>query len=164
MDRSPIVIRDATVDDIPIILRFIGKKAEFDRYPQGVEATPEKLRQTLFADRPRAGVLFAEVEGTPVGFASYFSTYSTFLARPGLWLDDLFVDEEHRSRGVGEALVGRLAQMAVERDCGRIEWTAAAHNDRGLAFYRRLGATVRETARLCRLDREGFERLVEGHA
>src|SRR5262249_50563742 len=148
MEIGPVVIRAASAEDIPLILAFIAKKAEFDRCPEAVEATPDKIRETLFGDVPLAGVLLAEIDGRAVGFASYFPTSSTFLAGPGIWLDDLFVDADRRGRGVGRALLQRLARLANERGCGRIEWTAGAHNERGLAFYRRHGARVSENARL----------------
>jgi GNAT superfamily N-acetyltransferase len=164
METSSVVIRAATAEDIPVILEFIAKKAEFDRCPEAVEATPEKIRETLFGDAPLAGILLAEVEGRAVGFASYFYTYSTFLARPGIWLDDLFVNVDRRSRRIGWALMQRLARLAGEKGCGRIEWTAGAHNERGLTFYRRHGARVSENARLCRLDRDAIASLAAGNA
>src|SRR5437660_1329607 len=105
-----ISVRNATAADLPLILRFIRKKAEFDRCPDAVEATEEKLRATLFGVPPLAHVLFAEVDGVAVGFAAYFTTYSTFLARPGIWLDDLYVDAERRSQGIGEALLRHLTK------------------------------------------------------
>jgi GNAT superfamily N-acetyltransferase len=152
VNGSALTIRHAGVDDLLVILRFIHKKAEFDGVPQGVQATPETLCQTLFAEPPLAYILLAEVGDNSVGFASYFYTFSTFLARPGIWLDDLYVDEGWRSRGVGKALLVHLARLAKSRSCGRIDWTVATANERGLAFYRRNGATIRESARLCRLD------------
>lgn len=159
--ETTLTIRDACVDDLPVILRFIHKKAEFDGVPQAVQATIETLRQTLFADPPLAHVAFAEVGGKPVGFASYFFTFSTFLARPGIWLDDLYVDADQRSQGVGRGLLLFLARLARSKGCGRIEWTAATSNERGLVFYRRHGATVREGNRLCRLDAAAIDRLAQ---
>jgi GNAT superfamily N-acetyltransferase len=159
-----LTIRRAGVDDLPVILRFLHKKAEFDGVLQGVEASVETLRQTLFGDSPLAYVLFAEVEDRPVGFATYFFTFSTFLARPGIWLDDLYVDADRRSQGVGRALLVFLAHLARSKGCGRIEWTAASNNERGLAFYRRHGASVREGTRLCRLDAAAIDRLARESA
>ena len=104
MPRVPVVIRWATEDDIPVILDFLRRLAEFDGQPDAVEATPDLLRQTLFGDAPMAGVMLAEIDGAAVGFAYYQPTYSTFLGRPGLWLDDLFVLEDRRGRGIGTAL------------------------------------------------------------
>jgi GNAT superfamily N-acetyltransferase len=161
MHAGTIRIRHAVAEDIPLILGFIRKKAEFDRCPVAVEATPEKIRQTLFGDTPLAGILFAEMDGMAVGFVSYFWTYSTFLARPGIWLDDLFVEVNMRSQGIGRALLRYLARMAKERECGRIEWTAGAHNLRGMDFYRKNGARVSDNARLCRVDRDAILRLAE---
>jgi steroid delta-isomerase-like uncharacterized protein len=159
MRKAPFVIRQATPADIPVVLRFIAKKADFDGCPSEVEATEERLREALFGKEPLAGVLLGEVDNVLVGFASYFATYSTFLARPGVWMDDLFVDTEWRGRGLGRAILAELARMAVEKGCGRIEWTAGAHNERGIRFYRRHGAQVQENARLCRLDWKALVRF-----
>ena len=149
-----IKIRFANINDIPLILAFIQQKAEFDRYPASVEATAEKLKQTLFCEPPLANVLFAEVESTTVGFATFFQTYSTFLARPGIWLDDLYVKPHIRGKGVGAALMNRLFAIAKERDCGRIEWTVAPDNIQGIRFYKKQGAQIRNEVRLCRLEYE----------
>jgi GNAT superfamily N-acetyltransferase len=112
MRKTPFVIRQATPGDIPVVLRFIAKKAEFDGCAHEVETTEERLREALFGEKPLAGVLLGEVDGAPVAFASYFATYSTCLTRPGIWLDDLFVDAEWRSRGLGKALLVEFARMA----------------------------------------------------
>jgi len=159
---TDIQIRDAQPADLPLILAFIHQKAAFDGCPESVEATEERLREALFGERPLAGFLFAEVEGSPVGFASYFRTYSTFLARPGLWLDDLFVQEAWRSHGIGKALLERLAGMVAAEDGGRLEWTAARTNDRGLSFYARMGAQVQENVHLLRLNRSAIQRIAAG--
>jgi GNAT superfamily N-acetyltransferase len=152
-------IRSAVVEVVSVIMDFIRRKAEFDGCPGAVEATPERIRETLFGPAPLAGVLLAVLEGRAVGFAAYSFTFSTFLARPGVWMDDLFVDEPVRGRGIGLALLRHLSGLALEKGCGRIEWTAAGANHRGLAFYRRHGASVREATRLCRLDRDAIGRL-----
>ena len=161
MKVTTLTIRDACVDDLAVILEFVHKKAVFDGVPQAVQASAEKLRETLFADPPLAYVSLAEVGGRVVGFASYFFTFSTFLARPGIWLDGLYVDVDQRSQGVGRALMLFLARLARSKGCGRIEWTAASSNERGLEFYRRHGATIREGTRLCRLDLAAIERLAQ---
>lgn len=153
-----IKVRSANINDIPLILSFIQQKAEFDGCPASVEATAEKLKQTLFCEPPLANVLFAEVEGTTVGFATFFQTYSTFLARPGIWLDDLYVQPHMRGKGVGAALMNRLAAIAKQRDCGRIEWTVATNNTNGIEFYRKQGAQIRDGVRLCRLNYEAIHR------
>jgi len=154
-----VAIRDATAEDVQLIFRFIESMAEFDGRLGALQATPEMIREGLFGAVPHAAVLLAEVDGVAVGFASYFRTYSTFLGRSGIWLDDLFVDVEARGRGIGTALLRHLARMATAWGCGRIEWTAGIHNDRGIDFYRRNGANVRENVRLCGLDRDAILRL-----
>lgn len=154
-----IQIRLATVHDISLILDLIHQKAEFDGCPNSVEATPARLMQTLFGESPLAYVLFAEVDGRPIGFASYFQTYSTFLARPGLWLDDLYVQPVLRGYGVGTALVNHLAAIAQSQQCGRIEWTVDTSNINGIQFYQKQGAQIKEDVRLCRLNQEAIAYL-----
>lgn len=156
------IIRHAVAADIPTIMELLHLKADFDGCPDAFEATPDSLGEAWFSDPPKAFVLVAEVNGQLVGVATYYPTFSTFLARPGLWLDDLFVREEYRSRGVGEALMVRLARIAEERGCGRIEWTVASMNARGIAFYERHHASVHHATRYVRLTREGIERLAKG--
>jgi GNAT superfamily N-acetyltransferase len=153
-------IRLATVHDIPLILDFIHQKAEFDGCPRSVEATPDRLQQTLFCESPLAYVLFAEIDGRPVGFASYFQTYSTFLARPGLWLDDLYVQPALRGYGVGTALISHLAAIAQAQECGRIEWTVDTDNANGIRFYQKQGAQIKEDLRLCRLNQAAIAHLI----
>ena len=156
---SIVTIREATKQDAALILSFIRKKAVFDGVPDWVEATEAKLASELFGTKPVAFVLFAEMEGKAVGFAIYFLTFSSFLARPGIWLDDLYVDESERGRGAGKALLAHLAKIAKERGYGRVEWVTAADNAKGLAFYRRNGARVQETVRVLRLDRKAISEL-----
>jgi len=157
-----VAIRDATAADVQLIFRFIRSMAEFDGRLGALQATPEMIREGLFGVVPHASVLLAEVDGVAVGFASYFRTYSTFLGRPGIWLDDLYVDAEARGRGIGTALLRHIARTASAWGCGRIEWAAGIHNHRGIEFYRKNGANVRENVRLCRLDRDAISRLAEG--
>lgn len=153
------IVRHAVAADISAIMDLLRLKADFDGCPDAFDATPASLGEAWFSDPPKAFALVAEVNGQLVGVATYFPTFSTFLARPGLWLDDLFVREEYRSRGVGEALMTRLARIAEERGCGRIEWTVAARNVRGVAFYERHHASVRHDTRYVRLSLEGIARL-----
>jgi GNAT superfamily N-acetyltransferase len=152
-------VREARREDVALILSFIRKKAAFDGVPDWVEATEEKLASELFGSKPVAFVLFAEIEGKAVGFAIYFLTFSSFLSRPGIWLDDLYVDESARGRGAGKALLSHLAKIADERGYGRIEWVTADNNAKGLAFYRSKGARVQETVRVLRLDRKAIFEL-----
>ncbi len=133
-------IRPAVAADIPTILHFIRALAEYERLSDQVVATEEALRRTLLGPRPCAEVLLAEEAGEPVGFALFFHSYSTFLARPGVHLEDLFVLPEHRGRGYGRALLARLAAITVERDYGRLEWAVLDWNTPAIDFYRSLGA------------------------
>jgi GNAT superfamily N-acetyltransferase len=156
-------IRNATAADMPAIMDLLRAKAEFDGWADGFIASADDLRDAWFGQSPPKGfVLLAEIEGLVVGIAAYFETFSTFLARPGLWLDDLYVQDAYRSRGVGAALMSALARLALARGCGRIEWTVALRNDRGIAFYERQGSVVRQQTRFVRLDAAGIERLTGG--
>jgi len=160
MTNTPkITIREAVPQDVGLILSFIRKKAAFDEMPHSVEATEKKLQSELFGPQPRAFVLFAEVSGQVVGFAIYFLTFSSFMARPGIWLDDLFVDESARGQGAGKVLLAHLAKLAEKRGYGRVEWVTAAHNAKGLAFYQRNGALVQDVVRVLRLDRPAISHL-----
>lgn len=149
--RSSISIAPATPADVPDILRFIRGLAEYEKLAHACVATEEALLATLFGERPAAEVLIARLDHAPVGFALFFSTYSTFRAKPGMYLEDLFVLAEHRGRGVGKALLVRLAQLARERDCGRLEWSVLDWNAPAIEFYQRMGATVMSDWRLCRM-------------
>jgi GNAT superfamily N-acetyltransferase len=156
-----LTLRPAVEKDTALVLRFIGKKAEFDGVSGSVMATEGKLHEALFGDPPLAHVVLAEIDGRAIGFASYFFTYSTPLARAGIWIDDLYVDADLRSQGVGRALLVHIARLAKARGCGRVEWTVAVANERGLAFYRGNGASVREHSRLCRLDAAAIDRIAQ---
>ena len=133
-------IEKATVQDVPLILQFIRELAEYEKLLDRVTTTEELLRETLFGPRPAAEVLLAYETNEPVGFAIYFFNYSTFMGRPGLYLEDLFVRPAVRGRGFGRALLARLAQIAIERNCGRMEWAVLDWNEPAIGFYKRLGA------------------------
>ena len=133
-------IAPAIEADVPQLLRFIRDLAVYEKLAHEVVATEEGLRRTLFGERRYAEALLARLDGTPVGFALYFHSYSTFLGKPGLYLEDLFVDPAHRGKGIGKALLQRMAAIAVERDCGRLEWAVLDWNAPAIAFYRSLGA------------------------
>ncbi len=145
-------VREAELTDLELILAFISQKSEFDGFLNLLEATADKLKQTLFCDSPLARVLLAEVAGKAVGFAMFHSSYSSFLAQPCLWLDDLFVKYDYRGFGVGTALLKSLAQIAESTNCGRIEWTVNTRNAPGIAFYQKQGARILENIRVCRID------------
>ena len=144
-------IRSATAADVPLVLAFIRDLAAYEKLLSDVVATEESLRRTLFGGQPAAQVVIAEVAGQPAGFALYFFNYSTFLAQPGLYLEDLFVKPEFRGHGVGKALLLRLARIANERGCGRMEWAVLDWNEPAKGFYRRLGAVPLDDWRVMRL-------------
>ena len=151
MNKQNLSIRDAEKKDIDRIMELIYLKSEFDGCPESVEATPEKLEVDLFGEKSLAFVLLAEIDGYPVGFATYHFIYSTFLAKTGIWLDDLYVKAEYRNQKIGEGLIQHLYKIAQEKDCARIDWTVAKSNERGIKFYQRMNAKIREQTRLCRL-------------
>jgi GNAT superfamily N-acetyltransferase len=134
------MIRSATRPDIPEIARLIRGLAEYEKLSHAVQLDESRLAEHLFGPRPFAEVLLAEEAGTTVGFALFFHNYSTFLARPGIYLEDLFVLPEHRGKGHGKNLLSALARLAVERGCGRLEWSVLDWNEPSIAFYRALGA------------------------
>lgn len=134
------IIRDAIPADCPTILQFIHALAEYEKLAHEVVATEEQLHATLFADHPKSFCMIAEDGGKPVGFAVYFYNYSTFLGRHGLYVEDVFVDPAIRGKGIGQKLFSALAQRAVERDCGRMEWWVLDWNEPAIEFYRRMNA------------------------
>ena len=154
-------IRPATARDVPLILEFIRGLAEYERMLDQVQATEEGVRASLFpADgrAPDAHCVIGSVNGTPAGFALYFFNYSTFLARPGLYLEDLFVTPAHRGAGLGKALLVHLAALAHERGCGRMEWAVLDWNEPAIGFYEALGARRLLDWQICRLDAASLER------
>jgi GNAT superfamily N-acetyltransferase len=133
-------IKSATESDGPVILSFIEKLAHYERLSHEVVATEELLRETLFGERRTAEVAIGYLETKPVGFVLFFHNYSTFLGKPGLYIEDLFVDEDYRRRGYGRALLLHVARLAKERDCGRLEWSVLDWNQPAIDFYKKLGA------------------------
>jgi GNAT superfamily N-acetyltransferase len=136
-----IEILEATPQDVPVILSMILGLAEYEKLSHLVQATENKLLETLFGPKPGAEVILARVDGEMAGMALFFPTYSTFLAQPGLYLEDLYVRADYRGQGAGLALLRRLAQLAVERNYGRIEWEVLDWNEPSIRFYRALGAS-----------------------
>ena len=157
-------IRPTTETDIPVILSLIRELAEYEREPQAVVATESSLREVLFGEKPSAEVLLALEGDSPVGFAVYFFNFSTWLGRPGLYLEDLFVRPEQRGKGYGRALLERLAQIAQARGCGRMEWAVLDWNDPAIQFYRKLGAQPMDEWTVFRLTGEGIARLASGNS
>jgi GNAT superfamily N-acetyltransferase len=152
-------VTSAVESDVPELLRFIRALAAYEKLADQVVATEAGLRRTLFGERRYAEALLARLEDLPVGFALYFHSYSTFLGKPGLYLEDLFVEPAHRGKGIGKALLARLAAIAVERDCGRLEWAVLDWNASSIAFYRALGATAMDDWTAFRLEGAALRRL-----
>lgn len=137
-------IEFARPEETPLILGFIQGLADYEKLSHACLATEEQLRATLFGPRPFAEVLIARWHGEPAGFALFFHNYSTFLAQPGIYLEDLYVEPRFRGHGLGKALLTRLAQLANQRNCGRVEWSVLNWNQPAIDFYRRMGATPQD--------------------
>jgi len=159
---ASLTVRQATIDDVPLILSFIRGLADYEKLLDAVKATEDMLRDTLFGDKPAAEVLIAEDHDKPVGFALFFENYSTFLAQRGIYLEDLFVIPEARSRGVGRFLLQRLAALALERGCGRLEWAVLDWNAPAIGFYKRMGAVPMDDWTVNRLTGPALERMARG--
>ena len=145
-------IRTAEATDCKLILNFIKELAEYEKLLHEVEASEQTLKDSLFSEKPFAKVIIGEFENTPVGYALYFNNFSTFTGRPGIYLEDLFVPEQHRGQGIGKLLLATLAKIAVERDCPRLEWSVLDWNQPAIDFYESLGTTVMRDWLPCRID------------
>ena len=152
-------IRSASESDVQLILQFIRDLAEYERLAHKVVATEEQLRASLFGSPRFAEVIIGEEDGVAVGFALFFHNYSTFLAQPGVYLEDLFVKPEARGRGYGKALLARLAQLARERGCGRVEWAVLDWNEPSIQFYRAIGAVSLDDWMTMRLTGDALNAL-----
>lgn len=156
-------IRIAERRDVPVILGLIRELADYERAPEEAVATEDQLRENLFGAHPAAEVLIGEEAGEPVCFALFFHNFSTWMGRRGLYLEDLFVRPEVRGRGYGRALLVRLAQVAHERGCGRMEWAVLDWNEPAIKFYRSLGAAPNEEWTIFRLTRDKIEKLANSN-
>ena len=156
-----ITLRAARPSDVPVILSFIQGLAKYEKLAHLCVATEAELTETLFGTRPYAEVILAFWDGTPAGFALFFHNYSTFLAKPGIYLEDLFVDPEYRGKGLGKALLKDLARIAVERDCGRIEWSVLDWNEPSINFYKSLGAMPMEEWTIYRVTGDALTSLAQ---
>ena len=152
-------IRPSTPDDIALLLELIGELARYERAPEEAVATPDLIHQALFGPRPTAEAIIAEWNEQPAGFALFFHNFSTWLGRPGLYLEDLFVRETLRGRGIGKALLLHLAGLARERGCGRMEWSVLDWNQPAIDFYRSLGAMPMDEWTVYRLDAKALDAL-----
>lgn len=157
-------IRSATEADTPLILEFIRGLAEYERLADRVVVTEAVLRESLFGRRQYAEVLIAEADGDPAGFALFFHNFSTFIGRPGIYLEDLFVKPEYRGSGYGKALLVRLAAIARERNCGRVEWAVLNWNKPAIDFYESIGAVPMTEWTVYRLTGEALEKLAAQEA
>jgi GNAT superfamily N-acetyltransferase len=154
-----ISIRQAREQDVPTILGFIRELAEYEKLSHEVVATEAMLRQHLFGARPVAEVLIAELDTKAVGFALFFHNFSTFLGRPGIYLEDLYVQPHARGRGIGKAMLVRIGKLAVERGCGRVEWSVLDWNEPSIQFYRKLGAVPMSDWTVFRVTGDALTRL-----
>jgi GNAT superfamily N-acetyltransferase len=156
-------IRAATESDVPLILSFINKLAAYERLSQEVVATEEILRRTLFGMRRTAEVAIGYSGDQAVGFVLFFHNYSTFVGKPGLYIEDLYVDEAYRRRGFGRALFLHVARLAKERQCGRLEWAVLDWNEPAIEFYKKLGAVSMNDWTVFRVTGETLDKLAARH-
>ena len=159
---AKVEIRAAVEDDVPLILAFIRELAEYEKLSHEVSATEEVLRESLFGERRVAEALLAHSDGEPAGFALFFHNFSTFLGRPGIYLEDLYVRPEFRGSGIGRTLLAHLAKLAKERGCGRLEWWVLDWNEPSIGFYKSLGAVAMDDWTVYRVTGEALEKLSTG--
>ena len=157
--RADFAIRAAAPADVPDLLRLIGELAAYEKLEHMARGNASMLHAALFGPRPAAEATVAERGGRAVGFALYFTTFSTFLCKPGLYLEDLFVEPAHRGAGIGKALLRNLAALAAERGCGRLEWRVLDWNEPSIRFYESLGASLLKEWILVRMTADEFEAL-----
>lgn len=160
--RPVVVLRDAEEADLPLVLRFVRALAEYEKLADHAVATEADFRRALFGEPRRAEALIAEADGQPVGFAVWFYSFSTFLGRPSLYVEDVFVEPAARGKGIGRAIFRDLARRALAAGCGRMEWSVLDWNAPSIAFYRSLGAVPRQGWTLQRLTGEALDALAEG--
>ena len=161
---TPHSLRSAEPRDVPAIVGLIAELAEFEHLTHLMQATPETLHPHLFGPRPVAEAVVAEVDAEVVAFALFFTNFSTFLAKPGLYLEDLYVRPALRGRGIGKALLSHLGGLAVQRGCGRFEWSVLDWNVNAIALYEQMGATVMPEWRICRVSGDALSRFAPAHS
>ena len=158
---SNFTIRPATKEDAPVIFSLIKELADYEHLSHEVVASEDVIRKTLFCERPFAEILIGEVDGHPVSFALFFYNYSTFLGKPGIYLEDLYVQPEHRGKGFGSKMLAHIAALAKERNCGRFEWSVLNWNTPAISTYEKLDAIPMKEWILYRLSGEALDRLAE---
>jgi GNAT superfamily N-acetyltransferase len=152
-------IRAATENDVPLILSLIRELAEYERLSHEMKATEEDLHKQLFEDRPVAQVLIGEYEGAPIGFALFYYTFSTFLGKPGIYLEDLYIKSDYRRRGFGHKFLAQAARLAKDRNCGRLEWAVLRWNQPAIRAYQKIDAVPLSEWRLYRLSGDALDSL-----
>lgn len=157
-----IAVRPAAVDDVPLIMRLIRELAEYEKLSHAVCGDEQMLREQLLGPRPAAEAMIGSIDDEPCGFALYFQNFSTFLCRPGIYLEDIYVRPTARGRGLGKALLTAVARVAVDRCCGRMEWSVLDWNEPAIGFYRKLGATPMSEWTTFRLTGDALARLANG--
>ena len=156
---SSIQIRPATAEDVPTLFQLVMGLADYEKLTHEVTGTPEQLHQNLFGPKPYAEAIIAYVDEVPAGFALYFYNFSTFLMKPGLYLEDLFVLPDYRRQGVGSVIFQYLAKTALEKGCGRFEWSVLDWNESAIAFYKQKGATLMHDWLICRVTGDALVEL-----
>lgn len=159
--NSPLTIRSATPADVPALFSLIQGLADYEKLSDAVTGTPEQLADHLFGTRPYIEAIVANHAEQIIGFALFFHNYSTFLTKPGIYLEDLFVLPECRDQGIGKALLTYLAQLAADRGCGRLEWSVLDWNEPAIGFYQRMGATVLPDWRTCRVTGDALTAMAQ---
>ncbi|MBV6626324.1 MAG: GNAT family N-acetyltransferase [Rivularia sp. (in: Bacteria)] len=157
--ESDLILRLAQPEDCDVLFELIKGLAEYEKLSDAVTGSPAKLKEHLFGSKKYAEAILAEVNGQGAGFALFFHNYSTFLTQPGIYLEDLFILQEYRQQGIGKALLREIARIAVERNCGRLEWSVLNWNEPAKVFYRHMGADILEDWQICRVTGESLKEL-----
>jgi len=159
LTMTNLILRSTTPQDVPTLFHLIKGLAEYEKLSHAVTGNIVDLESHLFGDRIYAEAILAELDGKAVGFALFFPNYSTFLTKPGIYLEDIFVLPEYRHQGIGKALLNHVAKLAVKRNCGRLEWSVLDWNEPAIGFYQRMGADVLPDWRICRVTGENLSKL-----
>jgi len=159
LKNDPLTIKKATIKDVPLILSLIRELAEYEKLLHDVIVTEKELKKYLFGTKKYAEVLIAYYEKVPVGMALFFHNYSTFVGKPGIYLEDLYVKPEYRGKGIGKGLLIELIKIANKRNCGRVEWAVLDWNQSAIDFYKKLGAENMESWRIFRLTSDKISKI-----